>query len=357
MSVRVEQNRRTKTGGWEVDIRLRLPDDREVRYRRRLDFSTEAKARRWAELKRREMENEILRGRTPCAAPVPTLAEFAPSFMNRYARANRHKPSGIDSKQRIIEYHLLPAFGSRRLDTICNHDVAVLLARLQHRRPKTVNNVLSVLKRMLQVAVDWGMLERLPCHIKLLRVPREERAYYTFEQYDRLLNEVRASGTLAYIIVLLGAEAGLRCGEMLALQWDDVRWDVGKLVVSKACWRGHVTATKGGKPRTVKLTPRLLEALGPGRGSSGTVLATAEGTPLTINGVRSRLRGAMKRAGVRHGVHTLRHSFCSHMAMLGVPTLTIQRLAGHQSITTTERYMHLSDNCLDDAIEMLGSRT
>jgi hypothetical protein len=53
----------------------------------------------------------------------------------------------------------------------------------------------------------------------------------------------------------------------------------------------------------------------------------------------------------------LRHTFCSHLAMKGVPARTIQELAGHQNLTTTLRYMHLSPAAIESAIRTLESRT
>ena len=58
-------------------------------------------------------------------------------------------------------------------------------------------------------------------------------------------------------------------------------------------------------------------------------------------------------AGVVSGVHILRHTFCSHLAMRGAPARAIQELAGHQDLTTTQRYMHLSPATLEAAIAML----
>jgi site-specific recombinase XerD len=45
-------------------------------------------------------------------------------------------------------------------------------------------------------------------------------------------------------------------------------------------------------------------------------------------------------AKVKPGVHILRHTFCSHLAMRGAPARAIQELAGHQDLATTQRYMH-----------------
>lgn len=53
------------------------------------------------------------------------------------------------------------------------------------------------------------------------------------------------------------------------------------------------------------------------------------------------------------GVHILRHSFCSHLAMRGAPARAIQELAGHKDLAMTQRYMHLSPAALDAAIRLL----
>lgn len=357
MSVRVREYKRSKNGGgYEVDIRLRQPNGKAVRKGLHVHASTKAKAREWAERKLRELETAMLDEASGRCLQGLTLAEFAPQFINGYARAKRQKPSGIAAKEGIINNHLIPTFGKTRLNEIDDRKVAMLMASLKDRSPKTVNNVLSVLKRMLDVAVEWKLIRRLPCTVRLLKVTHEERDFLSFDDYDRLLSVAKAASPLVYRIVLLGAEAGLRCGEMLALDWNDARADTGKITVSKSCWRGHITAPKNGKVRHIKMTPRLRAALQNDSGQIGPVLVDGHGNRLTLNGVRSRLRGVMKRAGVKHGVHILRHTFCSHLAMLKVEVGSIQRLAGHQSVMTTQRYMHLSANMLDDAIDTLGAR-
>jgi len=53
------------------------------------------------------------------------------------------------------------------------------------------------------------------------------------------------------------------------------------------------------------------------------------------------------------GVHTVRHTFCSHLAMRGAPPRAIQELAGHKDLSMTQRYMHLSPAALDAAIRIL----
>jgi len=55
-------------------------------------------------------------------------------------------------------------------------------------------------------------------------------------------------------------------------------------------------------------------------------------------------------------VHVLRHTFCSHLAMKGAPARAIQELAGHQDLSTTQRYMHLSPAAIEGAIRLLDQQ-
>ena len=69
----------------------------------------------------------------------------------------------------------------------------------------------------------------------------------------------------------------------------------------------------------------------------------------------ARLWRSCRKAKLRKiGWHALRHTFCSHLAMRGAPARAIQELAGHASIATTQRYMHLSSNAKREAIDLLN---
>jgi site-specific recombinase XerD len=85
------------------------------------------------------------------------------------------------------------------------------------------------------------------------------------------------------------------------------------------------------------------------------VLVQTSGEPLTQKIVQVSIRRAARSAHVREGVHILRHTFCSHLAMRGAPARAIQELAGHQDLSTTQRYMHLSPAAINGAIRLLDS--
>ena len=155
-------------------------------------------------------------------------------------------------------------------------------------------------------------------------------------------------------IVLLGGEAGLRCGEIMALEWRDVDLNKRQLTVERSDWKGHVTSTKGGQVRYVPMTVRLAQALQKHRHLRGRrVLCQDDGAPMTQKIVQDHVRRAAQLANVQPGVHILRHTFCSHLAMRGAPARAIQSLAGHQDLSTTQRYMHVSPAVVEDAIRLL----
>jgi hypothetical protein len=75
--------------------------------------------------------------------------------------------------------HLIPAFGATRLGAITNEDIQRLKHRLRNRAPKTVNNVLTVLNVLLKKAVEWDVINQLPCTIRLCRSQRHQWASTT----------------------------------------------------------------------------------------------------------------------------------------------------------------------------------
>jgi len=219
----------------------------------------------------------------------------------------------------------VPFLGSKKLDTITNEAVRGLKHQLQTRSAKTTNNVLTVLNVLLKKAVEWDVIERMPRSIRLLPIPKPSVGFYDFDQFERLVEAAKPDPN-AHVIVLLGGEAGLRCGEIMALEWGDVDLSKRQICVQRSDWKGHVTVPKGERLRYVPLTDRLGTALRTHRHlRSSRVLVQRDGSPLTQKIVQDHVRRAAERVNVKPGVHVLRHSFCSHLAMKGAPARAIQR--------------------------------
>ena len=108
------------------------------------------------------------------------------------------------------------------------------------------NNVLAVLNVLLKTSLEWNVIPKMPCTIRLLPVPTSPAVFHDFDDFECLVSAARETEWQAHLTVLLGGEAGLRCGEMKALEWLDVDLNKRQLCVQRSDWEGHITAPKGG---------------------------------------------------------------------------------------------------------------
>lgn len=299
---------------------------------------------------------EQLRGPEKKAAPPPTLDEFVPRYMREYVKANRQKPRGIESKESIFRVHLCPRMGQKPLDQITETDLQALKGDLAAKDPKTVNNILSTLNKALKVAVKWKVIPEHPVSVEFLKTDLPEVDFYDFQQYERLVAEARKIEARVAGAVLLGGDAGLRRNEIIALSPTDVSVGRRMLTVRFQDWRGQLIPTKGSRARVIPMTRRLTEAMRDLIEEDGRrILVDDKGEPVSVQTIRTWVGWAQKAAGLPHlgALHILRHTFCSHLAMRGATMLSIKELAGHKSLRTTARYMHLAPSERTRAIALL----
>jgi integrase len=272
--------------------------------------------------------------------------------------AMHNKPSERASKRSILDHHLLPTFGPQKLSAITTEEIDHFKESLHKNGTgrKRINNILIVLGKVLRFAHERGVLSTVP-PIKLLKLPPQKFDFFTFEEFESLVS-ASASEPEWQALILTAGEAGLRLGELLALHWSDIDWRANKLTVMRSDWRGQVGAPKSGSARVVPLTQRLAAALKAHRHQrSELVFPRADGAARSNTNMRAGLKRQAKRAGLRvTGWHVLRHTFCSHLAMHGTVPGAIQKLAGHASISVTEKYMHLARAALVTAIGLLDWR-
>ncbi len=292
---------------------------------------------------------------------APTLREFAPRWLDGYARANKLKPSTVNTYENIrLKLHILPALGALRLSEVDDAALQRLKGRMLELDPKTVNDVLGVLSKLLKTAIEWKEIDVMPCMIKPLRRDMNKAPrFHDFDEYEQLVESAAKEGADVLAFLLLGGEAGLRRGEIIAVEWPDIDFKRNQITVARADWEGTVGVPKGGKTRRVPMTTRLVAALQAIRHQRGRrVLIQADGCPVTKDTVRTWMRRALKLAGMpeTNDIHILRHTFCSHLAMRGASARAIMVLAGHSDLTTTMRYMHLSSASVNGAIRLLEQR-
>lgn len=152
------------------------------------------------------------------------------------------------------------------------------------------------------------------------------------------------------LLLLLAYGAGLRLSELTHLRWEDILWVEHKI---------HIKAGKGKKDRMVMLPYAILSYLEYYRKLYGSEKWVFEGQfkgeSYSGRSVQSVMRQAVAKAGLekKATVHTLRHSFATHLLESGTDIRYIQKLLGHASILTTSIYTHLTSPAVKKIVSPL----
>jgi integrase len=241
--------------------------------------------------------------------------------------------------------------GAVRIDQPRKSDVEAWLTwQLDAGVPRpTVNARLKVLRMVCQDALADGLADRDPT-AGLKYLPTEARPDRVLDQDEQARLIAHASPDLA-LMALLALDAGLRWEEAAAVSVDSIQGDF--LVVHQVIERDSRKVrgyTKGGKPRTIPMTHRLMAALAPvveaaraERGPHALLVTSPEGQPLDYYNWRLRAWRPTCRAArlnPRPRFHDLRHTYGSGLAAGNVPRHEIATLLGHADEKTTARYIH-----------------
>jgi Phage integrase, N-terminal SAM-like domain len=235
----------SRKGFLEVDLRVRLPDGTRYRERVKSPVQSRSGAKRWGE----ERERFLAIHGPQEKKEVPTLEEFEQRFISDHVEANRLKPSTAASYKSQLALHIRPTLGRLRLDDIDKKAEQRLKGAMQEFSPKTVNDTLGVLSRLLTCAAEWGVIKSAP-RFKKLKAQQTEVEFFDFEDLDRLIEGARKAGPEVLAFVLLGADAGLRRGEIIALEQTDADHRRGLLNVARSDWCGGDRVTEGWQDST-----------------------------------------------------------------------------------------------------------
>lgn len=354
-----------RNGKWWVD--LTLPDGTRIRR------VSPVQSKRGA----REYEAELLSSgsstSTPCssageekrpASRVPTFKAFAPEWLTSYAVVNNRR-SEVVGKECALRIHLIPFFGNQPLDEIGARDIEGYKAEKLRPdadgrvlSPKSINNHLAILRKMLNTAREWGVISALPV-VRLLKIPTQSFDWLTKDETKRFLAAIDEHYPQWKALFYLALRTGMRRGEMFALRWVDLDLANARVNVRHSVFRGRLEAPKSGRSRTIPLTPQLVTILREHKAAQTLetefVFPAATGMLTTHqNHVDRPLVGALEAAGLRSiRFHDLRHSFASQLVSAGRSIKEAQELLGHATLTMTLRYAHLAPEQMRDAVSVL----
>lgn len=313
------------------------------------------------------------------AALKELLAESAPSrdrrltlsaFLDDWVVGVRNlRPRTRTEYANAVALHINPAIGHLRLATLAPSDVEAMIRILEPvLAPKSVRNVVGVLRRALTFALRDGLVTRNVAareFIDPVRVPRAEPRVLSEPELRAV--SAAAAGHWLEALVLTAAGSGLRQGELLGLTWADVELERGRLEVRRALRRVPGATRKSGRyvhdelktarsRRTVPLAPSLVEALKKNKArliaagfvpiAAGPVFPSVRGRPLSAGWVSHQFAAICARAGVEGApFKALRATFASRLHDAGLPERRIQDLLGHKpdSRVTQAHYIGAGD--------------
>lgn len=298
------------------------------------------------------------------APPIPTLAEYASSWLDTRLEAREFKPSTAKLIGYVIAEHIIPGLGALPLDRVRKADVLAWFER-QSGAAETVNGRLRVLRTVLRSAVDRYELAKDPtAGVKPKRnTAQKRRKALTRDELEGVLAAVRTGSPKWFPLILTLARTGCRFGEATALHWDDIDRTNGTITIARAQWHGEVGTTKTGAVRVVAMTPDLLEVLDAHRAAlmraqdpgyaEGWVFSThakrgvRKGRKafrlLQSSSLRKPLADAAKSAGLELHVHAhcLRHTANNLLRQHDRQGHVTRSQIGHSSAEMTGHYSHV----------------
>lgn len=314
-----------------------------------------------------------LQAGTLSAAAGPSVADAAARFIaemksNTFRQKGGHvyKPSTIRGYEHDLNNHAVPELGSKRISRLQRSELQRWIDGLTatDRSPSTVRNIVAALRALIGFAELRGWVHLNPCNG--LRLPAGQKTR------DRIAAPAEAEELIAAMrprdraTLGLAVYAGLRLGELLALDVSAVDLDGGWIHVHRSWDRGtkQFIPTKSRKPRSVPIIDRLAVLLADhfvllDHPSEGLLFPSANNPdwPTDPGILRRRTYASWRKAGLKPlGFHEGRHTFASIGIAAGLNAKTLSTYLGHATITITlDRYGHLMPGSEVEARAMLDA--
>ena len=263
-----------------------------------------------------------------------------------------HTVSGYRSDYEL----LLELLGrDRELSDVCREDINVCIGELSkmHRKSTSINRFISSVRSLFAYCLKNGHIEKNPLlSLKTIKVSKVMPRFMTESEVDALCelpehNELLWEKRDRAIFEMLYS-SGCRVSELASLKISDFTSGIGQVVV----------LGKGNKERTVyfgqhaqkafleylKDRKKVIEEHGLNPKNIQSIFINQKGTPLSTGGIRYILTRYTGARGTKHHVnpHAFRHTFATQLLARGCDVRLVQELLGHSTISTTQRYTHIT---------------
>lgn len=304
-----------QSGKWKIDVTKRSLG---IRVRRTADTREEAKS----------IESEIIRGIQSSVLPDAGIEQALVEYLKTEGKLLRDF-SGIQSKARAIR----PYIKGQTFQSIGLVQARIKKEMLQAGlKPATINRRLALLRRLANLAYEWGWIDSpVGKRIKLLPGETERHYYLTMAQVNAIAEECSATAGL----IKLAAVTGLRRSELLNLKPEQILNNE---------WVLLNTDTKNRKPRAVPIPKSMRHLL------DDYHWPLDRSYNQTLRNEFEAARVKLKMPHIRF--HDLRHSYASFLVQRGATLKEVGEVMGHSSTQMTNRYSHLVKDRLMDLADM-----
>ena len=325
-----------------------------------------AKTKRECAEKLKELKEELGGIKSDKVKPEMRFGDWLEYWYENHSKP-KIRPTTQASYESRIRLHIIPEIGHIPLNKLTQNDLQQFYARLKKNGRKTlaekygeglsdrmVRMCHATCRSALEKAVQDGLIRTNPAiGCKLPPKKAREMQVLDRDELQRFLIQAQAEGY--YELFLLDLATGLRRGELMALQWDDLDFKTGVLNVDKQVYEvnGELQFSKPKTKNSIRkivLPPSVVEVLREykKRVHSRWMFPSPvkEDTPLTPGAVRSRLQLILEHAQCKHvRFHDLRHTFATLALQNGMDVKTLSAMLGHVSAATTlDIYTHITDD-------------
>lgn len=285
------------------------------------------------------------RGEAMKQKEVPTLNEF---FTATYLPFAMPRKRSWKRDEQLYRLRISEQFGHLRLNQITRHQVQAFHTGLldDGLSAASADHHIKLIRRMLNLAIEWDLLERNPLKgVPLFNEDNKVEHYLSDDKLERLLNVLREDDNRSICrIAMFLLSTGCRLNEALRATWSQVDR-------KNRVWRIPALNSKSKRMRSVPLNDsalHVIDQLGTEGKFDHLFINLKTGKPYAnIHKVWTRIRCKAGLPQLR--LHDLRHGFASLLISGGRTLYEVQQILGHSDPKVTMRYAHLSSKTLQEA--------
>ncbi|MFA5780106.1 MAG: tyrosine-type recombinase/integrase [Elusimicrobiota bacterium] len=276
-------------------------------------------------------------------------------FVEKYLLySQNHKSKGTYERDRTVINSFFKIFDLSFCKIKPIHIEEYINNRIKAKKKhSTINREFTVLKAMFNKAIHWGYISQNPAK-NIKKLPDTTKKLPRFLTIDEIKMVLAECSSWLYNIVVCLILTGMRVGELINLTWNDINFKQQRIhIQSKDGW-----TPKTYEIRTIPMHPMVIDILKKLPKNTKYVFTSPEGHKLIGGNLQKRyFKKITNKLGLKDAtIHTLRHTFASHLVMKGVDILTVSKLLGHSDIKTTMIYSHIAPDHLHAAVNLFPTQ-